>query len=115
MCLKFYRADPAPTADEHAAALECFEVFGFFQYLDAIAREQEGGSTARWHFGPKAQEVWSIFAAHGLAAELVEDASGALVPPPGSAPPALLCFVERSEERRGGKEGGSKCRTRGGP
>src|SRR3546814_5772467 len=27
--LKFYRADPAPTADEHAAALECFEVFGF--------------------------------------------------------------------------------------
>src|SRR3546814_20309786 len=78
--LKFYRADPAPTADEHAAALECFEVFGFFQYLDAIAREQEGGSTARWHFGPKAQEVWSIFASHGLAAALVEDASGALVP-----------------------------------
>src|SRR3546814_13002680 len=98
MCLKFYRADPAPTADEHAAALECFEVFGFFQYLDAIAREQEGGSTARWHFGPKAQEVWSIFAAHGLAAELVEDASGDLVPPPGSVPPAFLCFDEWGEE-----------------
>src|SRR3546814_19168621 len=102
MCLKFYRADPAPTADEHAAALECFEVFGFFQYLDAIAREQEGGSPARWHFGPKAQEVWSIFAAHGLAAVLVEDASGDLVPPPGS----------RSEVRRVGTQCGSTCGSR---
>lgn len=86
--LKFYRADPAPTLDEHAAALECFEVFGFFQHLDAIAREEDGGSPARWHFGPKAQEVWTIFAAHGLAAPLGEDG----LPPEGSVPPAFLCF-----------------------
>src|SRR3546814_5745852 len=55
-------------------------------------------SSDLWHFGPKAQEVWSIFAAHGLAAELVEDASGDLVPPPGSVPPAFLCFDEWGEE-----------------
>lgn len=92
--LKFYRADPAPTDDEHAAALECFEVFGFFQHLDAIAREEDGGSPARWHFGPKAQEVWAIFAGHGLAAPLGEDG----LPPEGSVPPAFLCFDAWDEE-----------------
>src|SRR3546814_11934236 len=83
-------------------------------------------SSDLWHFGPKAQEVWSIFAAHGLAAELVEDASGDLVPPPGSVPPAFLCFDEwgeetapvlawRSDERRVGKECVSTCRSRWSP
>lgn len=92
--LKFYRADPAPTADEHAAALECFDVFGFFQHLDAIAREEDGGSPARWHFGPKAQAVWTIFASHGLAAPLGDDG----LPPEGSVPPAFLCFDAWGEE-----------------
>lgn len=96
--LKFYRAEPAPTADEHAAALECFDAFGFFQHLDAIAREADGGSPARWHFSPKAQDVWSIFASHGLAPALIENAHGDLVPPPGSVPPAFLCFDEWDEE-----------------
>ena len=92
--LKFYRAEPAPTADEHAAALDCFEVFGFFQHLDAVARAAEGGAPARWHFGPKAQEVWAIFANHGLAAPLGEDGS----PPEGSVPHAFLCFDAWGEE-----------------
>jgi hypothetical protein len=92
--LKFYRAEPAPTPDEHAAVLECFDAFGFFQHLDAIERENAGGSLARWHFGPKAQEVWMIFASHGLAAVLGEDG----LPPEGSVPPAFLCFDAWGEE-----------------
>lgn len=91
---KFYRAEPAPTADEHAAALECFAVFGFFQHLDAREREGNGGAPARWHFGPKAQEVWAIFATHGLAAPLGVDG----LPPEGSVPPAFLCFDAWGEE-----------------
>lgn len=92
--LKFYRAEPAPTLDEHAAALECFAAFGFFQHLDAREREADGGAAARWHFGPKAQEVWAIFASHGLAAPLGEEG----LPPVGSVPPAFLCFDTWGEE-----------------
>ncbi len=92
--LKFYRAEPAPTPDEHGAVLECFEAFGFFQHLDAVARETDGGAPARWHFGPKAQEVWAIFANNGLAAPLGEDG----LPPEGSVPPAFLCFDAWGEE-----------------
>lgn len=92
--VKLYRGEPTPTADEHAAALECFEVFGFFRHLDAVERENAGGGSARWHFGPKAQEVWTIFASQGLAAPLGEDG----LPPEGSVPPAFLCFDTWGEE-----------------
>src|SRR3546814_7155199 len=51
-----------------------------------------------WSSDVCSSDLWSIFAAHGLAAELVEDASGDLVPPPGSVPPAFLCFDEWGEE-----------------
>jgi len=90
--LKRYRADTDPTAAEHAAALECFEAFGFFQFLDSIALKGEDG--ARWHFGPRAQQVWAVFASHGLCEPLDENG----LPPEGSIPPAFLCFDAWDEE-----------------
>lgn len=89
---KLFRVSRAPTMDEHAAVMECFEAFGFFQMLASI--EEKGEAGARWHFGPAAQEVWTIFANHGLAAPLAEDGT----PPDGSIPPAFLCFDRFEEE-----------------
>lgn len=89
---KAFRPNRQPTEAEHAAALECFDAFGFYQFNDAI--EAKGPDGARWHYGPAAQEVWTIFANHGLAAPLGEDG----LPPEGSIPPAFLCFDHWDDE-----------------
>src|SRR3546814_19605947 len=69
---------------------------------------KEKGNAARYHFGARAQRVWSIFAEEGLVGAIKK--SG-----PGAAPFAFLCYdkwkdkkepemVDRSEERRVRKE-----------
>lgn len=87
---KTFRTDRQLREAEHAAALDLFDAFGFFQFNDAIAEKGEDG--ARWHYGPAAQEAWSVWASHGLADALIENEVGELVPPEGSVPPAFLCF-----------------------
>lgn len=85
---KRYRSAAEVAAAEHAALLEIFDAFGFFQFEDAIALK--GEDDARWHFGPKAQGVWAIWASHGLTDALDEDGK----PVAGCVPPAFLCFDE---------------------
>ena len=93
---KTFRTDSQLREAEQAAALDLFETFGFFQFNDAIAEKGEDG--ARWHYGPAAQEAWSVWASHGLADVLIENEIGELVPPEGSIPPAFLCFDLIAEE-----------------
>lgn len=87
---KTFRVGRDLTAAEQAAALELFDAFGFYQFNDAI--EAKGPDGARWHYGPAAQQAWSIWASHGLCDPLIENDKGELVPPPGAVPPAFLCF-----------------------
>lgn len=93
---KSFRTDRQLREAEHAAALALFDAFGFYQFNDAIAAK--GADGARWHFGPAAQEAYSIWADHGLCAPLVENDKGELVPPEGAVPPAFLCFDRIAEE-----------------
>lgn len=93
---KTFRTDSQLREAEQAAALDLFETFGFFQFNDAI--EEKGEDGARWHYGPAAQEAWSVWASHGLADALIENEIGELVPPEGSIPPAFLCFDLIAEE-----------------
>lgn len=68
------------------------EQMGFFQFLDQIEEKSEDG--ARWHFGVKAQYVWSLFADEGLCAPLVGTGANQRPDPAwqGPPPPALLCW-----------------------
>ena len=68
------------------------EQTGFFQFLDQI--EEKGEDGARWHFGVKAQYVWSLFAGEGLCAPLVGTGADQRPDPAwqGPPPPALLCW-----------------------
>lgn len=100
---KTFRTDRQLRAAEQAAALDLFETFGFFQFNDAIA--EKGADGARWHYGPAAQEAWSVWASHGLADVLIENEIGELVPPEGSIPPAFLCFDLIAEETASVMEG----------
>lgn len=94
---KTYRAESGPTAAELRAALRCADEMGFFQSNDAI--ELKGPEGARWHFGPRAQGLWTIFADEGLCDALIQrEPGGDLLPPEGSIPPAFLCFDEWGEE-----------------
>lgn len=93
---KTFRTDRHLRAAEHVAALALFDAFGFYQFNDAIETKGEDG--ARWHFGPAAQEAYSIWADHGLCAPLVENDKGDLIPPPGAVPPAFMCFDLIEEE-----------------
>lgn len=93
---KTYRTDRQLREAEHAAALALFDAFGFYQFNDAI--ETKGADGARWHFGPAAQEVYGIWADHGLCDPLVENDQGELIPPPGAVPPAFMCFDLIAEE-----------------
>lgn len=93
---KTFRTDRQLLEAEHAAALALFDAFGFCQFNDAI--ETKGADRARWHFGPAAQEAYSIWADHGLCDPLIENHQGELVPPPGAIPPAFLCFDLIAEE-----------------
>lgn len=72
----------ASDAEMRAAARIVAEL-GFFQWNDAIA--EKGTDGARYHFGVRAQAVWSIMAEEGLIAPL--DADGR----PGAARYAFLC------------------------
>ncbi|OYY67411.1 MAG: hypothetical protein B7Y47_16615 [Sphingomonas sp. 28-63-12] len=78
----------APTEAELDAAWECFEELGFYQWNDQVA---EKGDAARFHFGPRAQRVWSIFAQHGLVDPIVNGQ-------PGATPYAALCFDSWDDE-----------------
>ena len=76
---------PSCTNGEIAAARRIIAELGFFQWNDAIAEKGEDG--ARYHFGVRAQAVWSIMADEGLVATVVEGVS------PSSAY-AFLCHDE---------------------
>lgn len=87
-------------AKDRRIARAIFDELGWYQWKDAVEAKGEDG--ARWHFGVRAQRAWAIVAAEGLAAPLVEDADGGLVPDPtwtGCPAPAWLCF-DQWEERR---------------
>lgn len=82
---------------ELRAGLRAIEELGFFRWNDAIALK--GADEARWHFGPRAQRVWVIFADEELCPALVQrEPGGDWLPPEGSIPPAFLCFDEWGEE-----------------
>lgn len=100
---KTFRTDRQLREAEHAAALALFDAFGFYQFNDAI--EAKGADGARWHFGPAAQEAYTIWADHGLCAPLVENDKGEMVPPPDAVPPAFMCFDLIEEERSPVNEG----------
>lgn len=69
---------------EMRAATRIAAELGFYQWSDAIA--EKGAADARYHFGVRAQGVWSIMADEGLIAPL--DADGR----PGATPYAFLCW-----------------------
>lgn len=64
---------------------------GFYQWQDAVT---EKGDDARWHFGARAQRVWSIVAAEGLCAPLIGEGVDQRPDPDwdGPPPPAMLCY-----------------------
>jgi hypothetical protein len=74
----------APDAAEMRAAQRIVAELGFYQWNDAIAAK--GAGNARYHFGVRAQRVWTIMAEEGLVAPL--DADGR----PGVTPYAFLCW-----------------------
>ncbi|KGB55627.1 hypothetical protein FG91_01232 [Sphingopyxis sp. LC81] len=84
----------APDAAEMRAAQRIAAELGFYQWNDAIAAK--GAGSARYHFGVRAQRVWTIMAEEGLVAPL--DADGR----PGATPYAFLCWDawEDGEEAR---------------
>ena len=75
-------------------ACAILDELGWYQRLDAV--EEKGEDGARWHFGARAQVVWSIVAAEGLCAPL--EGKGEKQRPDsswdGPPPPAWLCFDE---------------------
>ena len=60
---------------------------GFYRWLDAIAVK---GDEARFHFGARAQQVWSIMADEGLVDAITDGI-------PGNTPYAFLCFDQWDE------------------
>jgi hypothetical protein len=96
---KLFRIGRDTTLAEHAASLELFDAFGFYQFIEQI--EAKGTDGARWHYGPAAQEVWAIWASHGLVDALGVDGR----PVEGTIPPAFLCWDAIDEEREAIMEG----------
>ena len=80
-------------------AYAILDELGWYQRLDSI--EEKGKDGARWHFGARAQAVWSIVAAEGLCAPLVSKGSKQRPDPTwdGPPPPAWLCYDVWGEER----------------
>lgn len=74
----------SPSTAEIAAARRIISELGFFQWNDAI---EEKGDGARYHFGVRAQAVWSIMADEGLIGAMDESET------PDSAY-AFLCYDE---------------------
>lgn len=87
----------AASAAELRAARRIAAGLGFFQWNDAIALK--GPAAARYHFGVRAQAVWTIMADEGLVDP--PDTSGR----PGAAPYAFLCWDEW-EDAEGGERFG---------
>ena len=69
----------------------CAEL-GFFQWRDQVSIK--GEDQARWHFGARAQRVWSIVASEGLCAPLIGEGADQRPDPDwdGPPPPAMLCY-----------------------
>lgn len=88
-------------AAEMRAANRIIGEMGFFQWADAVAEKGEDG--ARYHFGVKAQAVWSIMADEGLVDPIGKDGR------PGKASYAFLCFDEwPGQASRKGDQGGKE-------
>jgi hypothetical protein len=85
------------SAAEMRAAARIIAELGFYQWNDAIA--EKGADGARYHFGVRAQAVWSIMADEGLIAPL--DAEGR----PGAARYAFLCCDAWDAEGETGPDG----------
>lgn len=83
----------AATPAELAAARRIIGELGFYQWKEAIARKGENG--ARFHFGVRAQQIWSIMADEGLVDPL--DAAGR----PVGTPYAFLCWDAEPEADAG--------------
>lgn len=77
------------TEAEYSAALRIIKELGFYQWNDAVA---EKGKDARYHFGPRAQRVWSIMADEGLCDPIGKDGK------PGRMPYAFMCWDEWEEQ-----------------
>lgn len=99
--LKIWRS--AITDAEYGAGLRIIDELGFFQWKDAVdgteadpennVFEIKGkGEDARYHFGVRAQRVWSIMAEEGLVDPIADGR-------PGKTPYAFLCFDEWDELR----------------
>lgn len=79
----------APDAAERRAGRRIAAELGFFQWLTQV--EAKGAEKARYHFGVRAQAVWSIMAEEGLIAPVA----------PGEPPDsryAFLCYDRWDEE-----------------
>ena len=84
---------------ELRAARRIAAELGFYQWIDAIAAK--GASQARYHFGVRAQMVWTIMADEGLIDPLDPDGG------PGDAPYAFLCWdaLDAGEASAEGRQG----------
>lgn len=80
------------TDAEYAAGREVFAELGFYQWTDEV--DKKGQDSARFHFGARAQRVWSIFANHGLAPKIRKNGK----PESGIVPPAFLCWDQLDDE-----------------
>lgn len=80
----------AMTAAELRAAKRIIAEMGFYQWIAAV--DEKGDQAARFHFGPRAQQVWAIMADEGLVDAIDEDGR------PGATPYAFLCFDEWAAE-----------------
>lgn len=81
----------ALTEAEYQAGLAVIDELGFYQWNDAIL--EKGADGARLHFGVRAQQVWSIFAANGLVDPIGDNGK------PGATPYGFLCFDEWDAQR----------------
>ena len=86
------RSSEDRAAKDRRIARAILDTLGWYQFTDAVT--EKGPDGARWHFGARAQHVWAIVAAEGLAPPLVE-VDGQLLPDitwTGPVAPAWLCF-----------------------
>lgn len=88
----------APTAAELKAATAIIAELGFYQWNDAVA---DKGDDARFHFGPRAQRVWSIMADEGLIDPIKKGK-------PGNTPYAFLCYDEWKADKEAGIKAGNR-------
>lgn len=78
---------PATDA-EMAAARAIIAELGFYQWKDSVA--EKGPDEARYHFGARAQRVWTAMAEQGLVEPIADDK-------PGKTPYGFLCWDELAD------------------